>query len=676
MKNFTLLFTAILLNMAALAQAPAGINYQTVIRDGDGNILPNTELSLQMSIRSGATDGEVVYAETHEVSTNAFGLANMVIGNGTAQIGTFAGIDWSAGEKYLETAIDQAGTGNYNVLGVTQLLSVPYALESKHASSMTLMDVNGNEYEISIDTLGNLYANIIETEYSCGQIFTDTRDGKEYQTVLIGDQCWMAENLNIGTRLNGISNQTNNSEIEKYCYNDLEANCDTYGGLYQWNEMMQYVTTEGVHGICPGEWRIPTDAEWSALATYLGGGIVAGGKLKESGTSHWNSPNTGATNSSGFTGLPGASRKYNGVFDYLGNYGYFWSSTETTRLTYAWIRRLAYNNGTANAGSSSDKVQGFSVRCLRDIEQQNLPPESPSSPIPENETQNQGIETGLFWTCSDPNDDPLTYDVFFGIEATPAQVTTGQSETTFDPGTLEYNTQYFWQIVAHDNQGNTTEGEVWSFTTEAEPVGFSCGDVFTDARDGQTYETVQIGTQCWMAENLAYLPAVSPSSEGSETDPFYYVGDYQGTNVSEAKTSDNYQNYGVLFNWPASLAACPTNWHLPTDAEWTDLTTYLGGEGVAGGKMKSTRTEPDSQPCWKSPNTGATNSSDFTGLPGGFRDKNGVFVYCGSYVAILWSSTANLNGNSWGRLLASYEANVTRNNYAKRSGFSVRCLRD
>ena len=96
----------------------------------------------------------------------------------------------------------------------------------------------------------------------------------------------MAENLNVGTRINGSGSQTNNSTIEKYCYDDNEANCTTYGGLYQWDESMQYSTMPGVQGICPTGWHLPTDAEWTTLTTYLGGEGIAGGKKKETGTTH------------------------------------------------------------------------------------------------------------------------------------------------------------------------------------------------------------------------------------------------------------------------------------------------------------------------------------------------------------------------------------------------------
>lgn len=103
---------------------------------------------------------------------------------------------------------------------------------------------------------------------------------------------------------------------------------------------------------------------------------------------------------------------------------------------------------------------------------------------------------------------------------------------------------------------------------------------------GKTYKTVIINGKEWMAENLAYLPAVYPSSNKSYTEPRYYVYDYQGTDVITTKNNTNFPTYGVLYNWPAAMAVCPPGWHLPSDDEWTALTTYLGGEDVAGGKLK------------------------------------------------------------------------------------------
>ena len=111
----------------------------------------------------------------------------------------------------------------------------------------------------------------------------------------------MRENLDIGTMVTGISDQSNDSIIEKYCYNDDTANCAIYGGLYQWAEMMQYNSNPGSQGICPTGWHIPASAEWDTLVSYLGGEWLAGGKMKEAGTAHWFWSNVGANNESGFS---------------------------------------------------------------------------------------------------------------------------------------------------------------------------------------------------------------------------------------------------------------------------------------------------------------------------------------------------------------------------------------
>lgn len=201
-------------------------------------------------------------------------------------------------------------------------------------------------------------------EYGCLGILTvtDPRDGQVYPTIQIGNQCWLQKNLNIGTMINSSQNQTNNEIIEKYCYNDIELNCNIYGGLYHWDEAMQYLTTAGVQGICPAGWHLPTDAEWTALTTFLGGESVAGGKLKETGTTHWASPNTGATNESGFTALPAGGRGIH--FNSLGLWTFFWSSTEYSS-TISWSWYLYYSDTGVYRYSFFNSL-GFSVRCLRD----------------------------------------------------------------------------------------------------------------------------------------------------------------------------------------------------------------------------------------------------------------------------------------------------------------------
>jgi len=195
-------------------------------------------------------------------------------------------------------------------------------------------------------------------------------------------------------------------------------------------------------------------------------------------------------------------------------------------------------------------------------------------------------------------------------------------------------------------------------------------NTFTDSRDGTVYKTVKIGNQVWMAENLKYLPSVVSPGTGLETTPYYYVNEYAGTNVTNAKATSNYKTYGVLYNWAAAVNACPTGWHLPSDAEWKELTDYLGETSVAGGKLKETGTTH-----WTSPNIGATNETGFKALPGGYRAKSGSFGNVGNGGS-WWSATELNASNAWYRRMNNYDSNVFRSNDNKGYGLSVRCVRD
>ena len=222
---------------------------------------------------------------------------------------------------------------------------------------------------------------------SCGTV---AYGGKTYNSVIIGNQCWMTENLNIGTMVLISQDQTNNAVIEKYCYDDYSGNCDVYGGLYQWAEMVQYLNgatnttsynpapTGIVQGICPAGWHLPSEAEWCRMERYLDASVYCGegmngtdvgGKLKETGTSHWAAPNTGATNSSGFTALPGGQRDYfNGssYFSYLTITSFFWTPTPMSGAPAYALNRIFGNEFAVGFTALYDKRSGFSVRCCKD----------------------------------------------------------------------------------------------------------------------------------------------------------------------------------------------------------------------------------------------------------------------------------------------------------------------
>lgn len=208
-------------------------------------------------------------------------------------------------------------------------------------------------------------------------------------------------------------------------------------------------------------------------------------------------------------------------------------------------------------------------------------------------------------------------------------------------------------------------------------------NVLIDSRDGNRYKIVKIGEQVFMAENLKYLPSVVGPGMGSETKPYYYVSGYDGTIVSDAKAQANYNTYGVLYNWPAAMneaessttnpsgvqGVCPCGWHLPSDAEYTQLTDYLG-TSVAGGKLKEKGTTH-----WNSPNTGATNETGFTALPGNYRNEDGTFVTIGEDCD-LWSASEYNANFAWFRNIHYNDKDVGRNNFKKEIGFSVRCVKD
>ncbi len=190
--------------------------------------------------------------------------------------------------------------------------------------------------------------------------------GMIYHTIVIGKQCWMRENLNIGkwTDQAILQRQGNNGIVEKYCFGNDFVQCDLWGGLYQWDEMMQYVETSGTQGICPPGWHIPTAMDLKSLIGFLGGESMAGGKLKTTGSRDWQIPNVGATNSSGFSAYPG------GYLDYMAQKwydqhraGYYWTSERMSDGT-AEAMTLSFRNTTVSRYEEY-KPSALSVRCIR-----------------------------------------------------------------------------------------------------------------------------------------------------------------------------------------------------------------------------------------------------------------------------------------------------------------------
>jgi uncharacterized protein (TIGR02145 family) len=196
---------------------------------------------------------------------------------------------------------------------------------------------------------------------SCGLLLYE---GQIYHTVKIGRQCWMSDNLNIGkwTDESQIQKESDNGVIEKYCYGNDFTQCDFWGGLYQWNELMAYSQIAGAQGICPPGWHVPSSQDWKTLIRFLGMNTEAGGKLKS--TLQWQTPNVGATNNSGFSAYPG------GYYDFMAKQwhdlyreGYYWSSEIITKGTAVAIY-LEYRTSGIEMYEEY-QPSALSVRCIK-----------------------------------------------------------------------------------------------------------------------------------------------------------------------------------------------------------------------------------------------------------------------------------------------------------------------
>jgi uncharacterized protein (TIGR02145 family) len=247
------------------------------------------------------------------------------------------------------------------------------------------------------------------------------------------------------------------------------------------------------------------------------------------------------------------------------------------------------------------------------------------------------------------------------------------------PDILPGNGKHIVWNVGNDAPNVTSSQTIFKVT--ASDFQWQCGMPLIDSRDGNGYSTISIGNQCWMGQNLAYLPQVSPPEEGSEVNPYYYVTGYFGTNATEAKATDHYQTYGVLYNWPAALVACPSGWHLPSDDEWKILEGNADSEYGVGDPIwnepgdrgydagKNLKTEYG----WDIMGFIGTDLFGFSGLPGGIRHNLMYFSARDFWGA--WHSSDEANATiTWFRLFSALDDASSRYHEEKDFGLSIRCL--
>ena len=485
-------------------------------------------------------------------------------------------------------------------------------------------------------------------------------DGNNYPVVEIGSQTWMAENLrtiryNNSTEIPYVTDNSAwyNLTSPAYCWyeNNEASNKNTYGALYNW-----YAVNRG--NLCPSGWHIPTFDEWTTLTTWLGGDGVAGGKLKETGTAHWN-PNNNATNETGYTALPGGQRGNGGYFWDMGYYGgYYWSATE------GWHRTI-YGGSADITNNVSPVSYGLSVRCLK------------GEPGPVGLAEVITMPTSGVTTTEASSGGTVKSDAGASITARGICWSTLVNPTTDDDTTLNGtgagpftakmkgllpDTVYYLRAYAV-NEAGTAYGNQVILRTMIDTVR----DI-----DGNDYYTVRIGTQEWMAENLKVTRYRNGDQIPDVTDDNSWSNLTTGARCTNIYI-DNYSSiYGLLYNWYAvkdNRSICPAGWHVPSDDEWTALITYLGGGNSAGGKLKEAGTSH-----WIFPNTDATNESGFTALPDGARGPYG-FSSALDW-GFWWSATEYDATTAWHIILFTYDATVNKPSNSKNNGFSVRCLKD
>ena len=502
----------------------------------------------------------------------------------------------------------------------------------------------------------------------------DSRDSAVYTSVQIGTQCWMKKNLNIGTDIPVATQQTNNSIIEKHCHNNLPANCETYGGLYMWNEMMQYTTSPGAQGICPAGWHLPADEEFSVLTTFLGGETDAGGKMKSTGTIEgatglWYAPNSGATNSSEFTAFPGGYAYFGGPSQsyVLGYNGLFWSSTEKSGYpVVAWNRKLVHTGAEINRNSDYLKGASLSVRCIKNglatVSTSGISNISSASASGGGEVIfDDGLAVtsrGICWnTLGTPTiTDPHTID--------------GSGTGTFVSSLtgLAENTPYHVRAYATNSAGIAYGNEV-SFTTLVWSCGLSIAVNHVAGSVAPVSKAVTYGTvnnipgetsKCWITGNLGADHQATAVNDATEASAGWYwqfnrKQGYKHDGTTRTPNTTWISSINENLDWQTANDPCTlelnAGWRIPTSTEWTNV-------DASGGWTN-----------WNGPwNSGLKlHAAGSLGYTAGSLDNRGSI---GAY----WGNNQNSSTNGWNLYFPSGACSVSYGN--KAYGFSIRCIRD
>lgn len=383
MRILNLLICTLVFPVFMAAQTPFLLTQQGVARNGNGDPLTDTDITARFSIHTGSPEGPVVWQELQNLQTNALGIFTAQLGS----VESLSSVVWDIGIRFLQIELS-LGVGFIDI-GTEQLLSVPYALHASQVRVQSLLDgdtlIIGNSRIVVPGTSAVNHGTITTgtTLHSCGAPDVHNpnlkygsmvdQEGHSYKTIIIGPYEVMAENLKTSTYRNGdmINTGLNSSQWQfttagawTYYNNDPSFECP-YGKWYNW-----YAASDPV-GLCPVGWHVPNEEEWNILLSTLDPitpagevGNVSGGPMKSVGTTYWLSPNSFATNSSGFSGLPNGNRTMTGAYYSLGLNSNWWSADQYDSQR-AWFISMS-NTSIDNGHYHTDKNVGFPVRCFRD----------------------------------------------------------------------------------------------------------------------------------------------------------------------------------------------------------------------------------------------------------------------------------------------------------------------
>lgn len=421
MKKLTILITLMVICLTTIfAQAPEKFNYQAVVRNSSNQLMTNANVGVRVSILQGNSNGSAVYVETQAATTNANGLMTVEIGGGNVQQGNFANIDWADGPFFLKVETDPYGGNSYSLTVTQQLMSVPYALYAKEAGNVPsdISAFNNDAGYITnsalqqiidvlnarIDSLENLVNHnpnqpsfdTVDAQPCPGVPTVTDYDGNVYNTVQIGLQCWMKENLKTTHYPDGslIPIGSSASYIDDYRYypDNNASNVVAYGYLYNWKAAMNNSPSSNnssVQGICPTGWHLPSDSDWIHLEDYVSSRSeykcdsifiywIAKSLADNIGWNTYNDQicavgyNQSDNNATGFTVRPAGYYIGESYFYPLGGLASFWSSTEangidtqTGHYATAYSRAITYG-ASAVIHQENLLEQALSVRCLKD----------------------------------------------------------------------------------------------------------------------------------------------------------------------------------------------------------------------------------------------------------------------------------------------------------------------